>query len=130
VILSEEPLEEGVQPEEEVDSLGEGADEADDITAPDGFDGFRVYLIDPMEGISPYFSIEHGSGDFYRGCWSNAFLQSRSLVFEGDLMTMKSHSILSHDLTDRLQDAEPIDLDDSLEEDKCSPYYFPVRTMD
>ena len=89
----------------------------------DGFDGFRLYKIDEEAGITPYFSIEHASSNFYDGCWSSAgYLQARSLVFGGDIMTFKGHSILSHDLTSQLPDTTPIKLDDGIVD--CSPYYF------
>jgi hypothetical protein len=88
----------------------------------DGFDGFRLYKIDAALGISEYFSIEHASGDnFLHGCWSSSgYLQARAMVFGGDIMTMKAHSILSHDLTTTVQDATPINLDNGVVE--CGPY--------
>jgi uncharacterized secreted protein with C-terminal beta-propeller domain len=84
-----------------------------------GFDGFRVYEIKP-EGIEQYFSIKHDVSDWFTTCWSAAYLPSRSLVFNGDLMTMKGHTILSHDLSTRVQDATPINLD--TEVSVCEPY--------
>jgi Beta propeller domain len=88
-----------------------------------GFDGFRVYKIDEVAGISQHFAIEHASGnDFAYGCWSSAFLQARSLVFEGELMTMKGHSILSNDLTTLQQIAAPIILDN--EEEECHTWMY------
>jgi uncharacterized secreted protein with C-terminal beta-propeller domain len=83
-----------------------------------GFDGFRVYDI-KSSGIAPYLSIAHDLDDWY-GCWSGAYLQSRSLVFDGDLMTLKGHSVLSYDLSTRTQDAAPINLDKN--ETVCEPY--------
>ena len=83
-----------------------------------GFDGFRVYEI-KSSGIKPYLSIAHDLGNWF-GCWGGAFLQSRSLVFDGDLMTLKGHTILSHDLSTLLQDATPINLDDKVT--VCEPY--------
>jgi uncharacterized secreted protein with C-terminal beta-propeller domain len=83
-----------------------------------GFDGFRVYDI-KSSGIAPYLSIAHDLDDWY-GCWSGAYLQSRSLVFDGDLMTLKGHSILSYDLSTRTQDATPINLDNNVS--VCEPY--------
>ena len=55
-------------------------------------------------------------------------MQSRSIVVDGDLMTFKGHSILSHDLSDRVRDAEPINLDDGLT-NNCYPTYFLMEPM-
>lgn len=84
-----------------------------------GYDGFRVFEV-TTEGISTYLSIQHDISDWYTTCWSGAFLPTRSLVFEGDLMTMKSHTILSHDLSTMSADAPPINLDN--ENTVCEPY--------
>jgi hypothetical protein len=84
-----------------------------------GYDGFRVYEV-TAQGISLYLSIQHDISDWYTSCWSSAFLPTRSLVFDGDLMTMKSHTILSHDLSTLSADAAPINLDN--ENTKCEPY--------
>lgn len=92
-------------------------------TQSDSLDGFRLYKIDAAAGISLHMTIEHANGDFYNGCWSyTGFLQPRSLVFAGDVMTTKGHSIMSHDLTTGLEDTAPIQLDEGLTD--CSPYYF------
>jgi len=89
----------------------------------DEFDGFRLYKIDPETGITPYVSIEHASS-LYGGCWSrSAHLDARSMVFGGDILTLKGHSILSHDLTTKLVDAAPIHLDSNLTTD-CSSNYL------
>lgn len=89
-----------------------------------GFDGFRVYNIDPAEGISVYFSIAHETGnDFLYGCFGSAYLQPRAMVFNGDMMTMKFHSILSHNLTTREQAAAPIVLENEAEECSLIPMW-------
>lgn len=88
-----------------------------------GFDGFRVYKIDETAGISQHVAIEHASGnDFAYGCWSSAFLQARSLVFDGELMTLKGHSILSNDLSTLEPIAAPIILD--TKEEECHPWMY------
>ena len=87
--------------------------------ATDGYDGFRVYEVNTA-GISSYLSIEHDIADWTKSCWSSAFLPTRSLVFDGDLMTLKSHTILSHDLSTLEADATPINLDD--QNTVCEPY--------
>ena len=87
--------------------------------ATDGYDGFRVYEVNTA-GISSHLSIEHDIADWTKSCWSSAFLPTRSLVFDGDLMTLKSHTILSHDLSTLEADATPINLDD--QNTVCEPY--------
>jgi Beta propeller domain len=87
--------------------------------ATDGYDGFRVYEV-TASGINTYLSIEHDIADWTKSCWSGAFLPTRSFVFDGDLMTMKTHTILSHDLSTLASDATPINLDD--QNTVCEPY--------
>jgi hypothetical protein len=92
----------------------------------DTFDGFKVYYINQeAKTITNYYSISHGS-NFYDGCWSYSYLTPRSLVFGGDLWTLKTHTILIHDLTERKQvgAAGGINLDADLDKDKCTPYYW------
>jgi hypothetical protein len=85
-----------------------------------GFDGFRVYEV-TTEGISSYLSVKHDIADWtQKSCWSSAYLPTRSFVFDGDLMTLKSHTILSHDLSTLMEDAKPINLDD--QNTVCEPY--------
>jgi Beta propeller domain len=89
----------------------------------DSFDGFRVYKIDETNGITVDFSIEHAKGDFVNGgCYGYGYVTPRSLVFDSDVMTMKGHTVLSHDLTTKAETATPLDLDgDSTD---CSGQYF------
>lgn len=64
----------------------------------DYFDGFVVYDVDESkEKFSRSFSISHK--DDVETCWDDAFLPSRSLVFDGKVTTTKRHTVLSHDLT-------------------------------
>jgi len=61
------------------------------------FDGFYVYNVSP-DGISLRFKISHvDSADFY-GCYSDAYLPQRSFVFNGNVTTLKGHSVVSTDL--------------------------------
>lgn len=62
------------------------------------FNGFIVYDIDVIEGITKSFQFSHMKENTYNLCWSNALLPARSLVFDGDLTTMKGHTVMSHDL--------------------------------
>jgi Beta propeller domain len=75
----------------------------------DWFDGFRVYKIDETNGITVDFSIEHAKGGFAN--WGCNDVAPRSLVFSGDLMTMKGHTVLTHNLTTKAEAATPLDLD-------------------
>eukprot|EP00594_Rhizosolenia_setigera_P011324 CAMPEP_0178977794 /NCGR_PEP_ID=MMETSP0789-20121207/24736_1 /TAXON_ID=3005 /ORGANISM="Rhizosolenia setigera, Strain CCMP 1694" /LENGTH=841 /DNA_ID=CAMNT_0020667331 /DNA_START=28 /DNA_END=2550 /DNA_ORIENTATION=- len=72
----------------------------------DSFDGFHVYNIDPhaeeivdaennekSEKITLDFEVSHYREEESRYCYGMANLSPRSLVFAGDLMTMKSHSV-------------------------------------
>ena len=71
------------------------------------FDGFNVFDINPNfnstlneTGINLDFVISHFDvSNTYSGCYGRGYLQARSLVFQGDLMTLKGHTVLGHDLT-------------------------------
>jgi Beta propeller domain len=85
-----------------------------------GYDGFRVFKIDPATGVVPTLTIKHVLGDkFISGCYTAFWMQPRSLVFGGDVMTIKGHSILSHDLTTLAEEAN-IMLDTDVED--CSAW--------
>jgi Beta propeller domain len=94
-------------------------------TDGDTFDGFKVYHVNKDEKkITEYFKISHGS-NFYNGCWGYNYISPRSMVFEGDVWTLKSHTILVHDLTNRVQVGDAaINLDSNLSKDECTPCYF------
>ena len=99
-----------------------------DYGASNGLDGFRLYSVDLLAapGIEPYLTIEHGAGDFYEyGCWSyTGYLASRSIVVGGSLRTFKGHTIVAYNLSDRTPIGLPINLDEGLTQEDCSPYYF------
>eukprot|EP00540_Astrosyne_radiata_P006731 CAMPEP_0116865808 /NCGR_PEP_ID=MMETSP0418-20121206/25667_1 /TAXON_ID=1158023 /ORGANISM="Astrosyne radiata, Strain 13vi08-1A" /LENGTH=800 /DNA_ID=CAMNT_0004501349 /DNA_START=1054 /DNA_END=3456 /DNA_ORIENTATION=+ len=61
------------------------------------FDGFVVYDIS-RQGISQRFNITHARGNEFYGCYYWARLPERSLVFNGNVTTLKGHSVLSTDL--------------------------------
>jgi len=64
------------------------------------FDGFVVYNIDLAAGITLSGNVSQiDSNDMQRFCWGNSYLPSRSMVFAGDLVTFKTHSIVSTDLS-------------------------------
>jgi Secreted protein containing C-terminal beta-propeller domain distantly related to WD-40 repeats len=65
------------------------------------FDGFVVYDVDETRDFSKKFNISHVTPeDACNWCWSRDELSSRSLVFNGAVMTLKGHNVLSHELTD------------------------------
>lgn len=89
------------------------------------FDGFKVYHVNKdAKTITDYYEISHGS-DYYNGCWGFSYMSPRSLVIDGDVWTLKTHTILVHDLTDRVQAGDDeINLDENLGADECTPFYF------
>lgn len=61
------------------------------------FDGFVVYDVDESNPFYKKFNISHvGVDEAADFCWSKKKLSSRSMVFDGDVMTMKGHKVLSH----------------------------------
>lgn len=66
--------------------------------APQGnFDGFVAYDVS-RKGISERITISHVESEQFYGCYYQAYLPERSFVFDGDVTTMKGHSVLSTDL--------------------------------
>jgi len=66
-------------------------------SAEDGenFDGFRIYDIDELEGITKVGEVIHADAALMsRACFSWAYIPSRSMVFNGNLLTMKGHTIM------------------------------------
>lgn len=66
------------------------------------FDGFQVYDINATDGIKSVGNVTHADSALMEwGCFSNTYISSRSMVFNGRLMTMKGHSII---MSDSLED--------------------------
>lgn len=66
----------------------------------DNFDGFSIFNITSGK-ITKEFDIDHSSSmDYVDDCgfWYG-YLPERSLVFNGDVMTTKGHSVISTDLS-------------------------------
>lgn len=61
------------------------------------FDGFFAYDVS-RNGISERLNVSHVQSENFYGCYYQANLPERSLVFNGNLTTMKGHSVLSTDL--------------------------------
>jgi uncharacterized secreted protein with C-terminal beta-propeller domain len=95
-----------------------------DISLNNSFDGFVVYHIDPTTGITPSFTIEHANNyDIRFGCWSSAYLQARSLVFSGNVVTLKSHTVENHNLDSHQLLGSVLDLDNNLNRSDCTTYF-------
>jgi hypothetical protein len=71
----------------------------DSYTSTEGnFDGFVVLDVS-TDGISERFAIEHVTSENFRlGCYYWAQLPERSFVVNGELTTLKGHSIRIHNL--------------------------------
>eukprot|EP00586_Coscinodiscus_wailesii_P000070 CAMPEP_0172480130 /NCGR_PEP_ID=MMETSP1066-20121228/5091_1 /TAXON_ID=671091 /ORGANISM="Coscinodiscus wailesii, Strain CCMP2513" /LENGTH=806 /DNA_ID=CAMNT_0013241181 /DNA_START=260 /DNA_END=2677 /DNA_ORIENTATION=- len=62
------------------------------------YDGFYVYDVSVEEGITAQGKVTHATQSYMRDwCWSNEYIPSRSMVFEGRLMTMKGHVVIMSD---------------------------------
>jgi hypothetical protein len=61
------------------------------------FDGFYVYDVSP-DGIVLRTTISHVESEAFYGCYSSAQLPQRSMVFNGNVTTLKGHSVFSTDL--------------------------------
>jgi Beta propeller domain len=76
------------------------------------FDGFIAYDIS-RGGISERGQISHVDSNQFYGCYSDAYLPQRSLVFDGKVTTLKGHSVISTDLDTFVQQWE-LQLDDGV----------------
>jgi len=64
------------------------------------FDGFHVYTVDGT-GISPRFQFSHVdefATEDPKNCWYDAYLQPRSMIIEGNLVTFNGHEVAKHNL--------------------------------
>jgi hypothetical protein len=92
------------------------------------FDGFRAFKIDAETGIQEQWSIAHYYGDFLEDdvCYGYGYVAPRSLMFDDsphDLITLKGHSVLVHNLTTiPINSATGVDLD--ADNTDCSGDYF------
>lgn len=75
-----------------------------DSSKRDPFDGFTVYYVDPTgtEPIQPRFSVSmvDDPSSIRYGCWYDAYLPARTLVFQGNATFVKGHSSVSYTLGD------------------------------
>jgi len=86
--------------------------------SPEGnFDGFILFDVS-REGITERFSIPHVDPVAFRSrCYSSNSLEDRSFVVNGDVTTMKGHSIRKYNLDTRKPSSDGIDLDQDIEVD-------------
>ena len=78
----------------------------------ESFDGFIVYDVDYTKKFSKWFEISHSSSqDVWYGCGNWFQLPSRSLVFDGNVTTLKGQTVLSHDLATK-EKLWSLDVDD------------------
>lgn len=80
------------------------------------FDGFIGYDVS-RNAISERVTISHVASSQFYGCFYQAYLPERSFVFDGNVTTMKGHSVVSTDLDTgvrrwRLAMPKPADRDD------------------
>ena len=88
------------------------------------FDGFKLYKI-PTNGVGEItfqLDIVHET-NMRSGCWSRASLESRSLVFDGNVVTFKGHSIQNLNLVTQTPLFEGISLV-SKGNTECWPYVY------
>jgi len=96
----------------------------------ESFDGFYVFNIDPdlgENGIMKDFEVMHfDAEETIIRCYSPHYLKARSLVFDGNMVTFKGHSIQSHNLESQTRIFN-VELDryfeNSIEEDACHEWF-------
>ena len=68
-------------------------------------------------------TVQHAeSNDIYNGCWYNAYMPPRSLVFQSKVTTIMSHSVISTDLNTGVEEWK-LDLDEGLNNTDCRSYF-------
>jgi len=100
----------------------------------DYFDGFYFYDVNALaeaenykDGIRVRGTVTHANSDNYNMCYGSEYLDSRSMVFKGNVMTFKGHSIMSHNLDDLREGAlwtTILDDKDELERDDYCYSWF------
>jgi len=91
--------------------------------AEGNFDGFVSYNISATE-ITPHHNISHtNSSSMYGGCWYDAYMQPRSLVFQSKLTTILAHRVVNSDMETGEINWD-IDLDVRLNKSHCESYNY------
>jgi hypothetical protein len=91
------------------------------------FDGFQLYDVSVAGGLDVLGRVTHADqATMDVGCYSPAYLLPRSLVFGEQLVTLKGHSVASHDLG-TLESQWQSDLDqDGGGGGSCYPWFWEV----
>jgi len=89
-------------------------------------DGFVVYKIDLVHGIKPIGNVTHANYEYMQYyCWGSSYLPSRSMVFNRDLVTFKSHSILRTSTVETLKEKVwELNLDDGRNKSHAKCYNY------
>jgi Beta propeller domain len=86
------------------------------------FDGFKVYDVS-ANGISERVTISHVASNQFYSCYYEAYLPERSFVFDGNVTTMKGHSVVSTDLDTGLK-RWTLDMPKPVDKDDCVNWLF------
>ena len=86
------------------------------------FDGFVAYDVS-RSGISERLRISHVQSNQFYGCYYAAYLPDRSFVFNGNVMTMKGHSVVSTNLDTGLK-RWTLNMPKPQDSDECVPWFF------
>jgi len=87
------------------------------------FDGFVVYDV-KLGSITSSYEIQHAdSHDMRQGCWYEARMPARSLVFQSQLTTILSHSVVSTNLGSGIRNWN-VSLDEGLNKTECREYFW------
>merc|ERR1712071_511139 len=93
----------------------------------DAFDGFYVFDVDPELGensITHDFDVSHyDPRRLTESCYGPNYLQPRSIVYQGNMVTLKGHTIHRHNLESHEKEYE-IDLDENLDSEKMCYQWF------
>ena len=89
------------------------------------FDGFYIYDINKENGIEKLGQVVHVDNDYITkfNCFSNAYLQPRSLVFNSRLMTMKGHTVMMSSSVTSSEMVWRQNLDIGAENKVCYPWF-------
>jgi Beta propeller domain len=88
------------------------------------FDGFKVYDVS-LNGISERLTITHMESNEFYGCYYAAYLPERSFVFNGNVTTMKGHSVISTDL-DTSERRWSLEMPKPKDKDNCQVWWLKV----
>ena len=96
----------------------------------DNYDGFLVFDVDFENGITLVGNVAHAYEEVMGNsggevCWSEATLPSRSMVFDGELVTFKTHTIVMTSNVNTLNNTVwELNLDKDRDKIKDRCYYY------